>query len=142
MRTFTLRGGDIHKDWYLVDAEGQVLGRLASGIATVLRGKHKPTYSPHLDMGDFVIVTNAEKVKTTGAKESQKKYWRHTGFPGGLKLTPLEDVRRTHPDRIIRRAVKGMLPHNSLGRQLLRHLKVYAGAAHPHTAQQPKLMEL
>ncbi len=142
MRTFTLRGADIRKDWYLVDAEDQVLGRLASGIATVLRGKHKPTYSPHLDMGDFVIVTNAEKVKTTGAKESQKRYWRHTGFPGGLKLSSLEYVRKTHPDRIIRSAVKGMLPHNSLGRQQLRHLKVYAGAAHPHTAQQPKLMEL
>ena len=142
MRTFTLKAADIKKDWYLVDAEGQVLGRLATRIASLLRGKHKPTFSPHLDMGDFVIVTNAEKVLTTGDKEAQKIYWHHTGFPGGQKTISLQNMRKTHPDRIIRKAVRGMLPHNRLGRKIINHLKVYAGSDHPHEAQQPTPLDI
>ncbi len=142
MRTFSLRAAEIEKNWFLVDAEGQVLGRLATRIAGVLRGKHKPTYTPHLDMGDCVVVTNAEKVVSTGQKEAQKIYWHHTGYPGGQKTKTLRAMRRTHPERIIKSAVKGMLPHNRLGRQILRHLKVYAGPNHPHEAQQPQPLEI
>ena len=142
MRTFTLKSEEIKKDWYLVDAEGQVLGRLASQIASVLRGKHKPEFSPHLDMGDCVVVTNAEKVVASGAKETQKVYWRHSGFPGGQKTRDLETMRKRHPERIIEHAVRGMLPHNRLGRKTLKHLKVYAGPDHPHQAQQPKPLEI
>lgn len=142
MKTYSLKAEEISKDWFVVDAEGQVLGRLASHIATVLRGKHKPTFSPHLDMGDFVIVTNATKVVATGNKDANKVYWHHTGFPGGQKTVNLEALRQKHPDRIIRQAVWGMLPHNRLGRRMLKHLKVYSGPHHPHQAQQPKPMEL
>ena len=142
MKTFSLKAKDIKKDWYVVDAEGQILGRLAGRIASVLRGKHKPTYSPHLDMGDGVIVTNAGKVAATGSKEKGKTYWHHTGFPGGQRTITLGDLRKRHPERIIRNAVRGMLPHNRLGRKMLRHLKVYAGPDHPHQAQQPVPMEL
>jgi len=124
-----------------VDAEGQILGRLASRIATILRGKHKPTFSPHLDMGDYVIVTNAEKIVVSGGKESQKVYWRHSGFPGGQKTRALEIIRKRFPERIIKTAVRGMLPHNRLGRQMLKNLKVYAGPEHPHQAQQPKPLD-
>jgi len=141
MKTFSLRAEDIKKDWYLVDAEGQVLGRLAARIATVLRGKHKPTFSPHLDMGDCVVVTNAEKIVVTGAKETQKSYWHHSGFPGGQKTKTLETMRKKHPERIIQNAVRGMLPHNRLGRKIIKHLKVYAGPDHPHQAQQPQPLD-
>ena len=142
MRTYSLKSKDIKKTWYVVDAEGLVLGRLASRIATVLRGKHKPSYTPHMDMGDFVIVTNAEKIQVTGNKENQKTYWHHSGFPGGQKAKNLEAIRKKHPERIVEIAVRGMLPHNRLGRQLFRHLKVYAGPDHPHQAQQPKPLDI
>jgi len=142
MRTFTLKAKDIRKNWCLVDAEGQVLGRLATRIATLLRGKHKPTYSPHLDMGDCVIVTNAEKVIASGDKETKKVYWHHSGYPGGQKAQNLEAMRAKHPERIIRHAVRGMLPHNRLGRRMLKHLRVYAGPDHPHQAQQPQPLDI
>ncbi|UCH10150.1 MAG: 50S ribosomal protein L13 [Fidelibacterota bacterium] len=142
MRTFTLKSEEIKKNWFLVDADGQVLGRLASHIASILRGKHKPEFSPHLDMGDCVVVTNAEKVIASGAKETQKVYWHHSGFPGGQKTKNLETIRKRHPERIIEHAVRGMLPHNRLGRKMLKHLKVYAGPDHPHQAQQPKPLEI
>jgi large subunit ribosomal protein L13 len=142
MKTYSLKAKDINKTWYVADAEGQVLGRLASRVATVLRGKHKPSFSPHLDMGDFVIITNAEKIKVTGDKENQKIYWHHSGFPGGQKIRNLDSVRKKHPERIIEVAVRGMLPHNRLGRQMLRHLKVYTGPEHPHQAQQPQPLDI
>ncbi|MCH7575678.1 MAG: 50S ribosomal protein L13 [Candidatus Marinimicrobia bacterium] len=142
MSTYSLKAKDIEKNWFVVDAEGQVLGRLATQVATILRGKHKPTFSPHLDMGDCVVVINAEKVVATGNKETGKSYWHHTGYIGGQKTRSLGQMRQTHPDRIITQAVKGMLPHNILGRKILRHLKVYAGPTHPHTAQLPKELEI
>ena len=142
MKTYSLKAKEISKDWFVVDAEGQVLGRLASHIATVLRGKHKPTFSPHLDMGDFVVVTNAAKVVATGSKEANKVYWHHTGFPGGQKAVNLEVLRQNHPDRIIRQAVWGMLPHNRLGRKILSKLFVYRGDKHPHQAQKPEPINL
>ena len=137
MKTFTLKAKDIKKDWYLINAEGKVLGRLASEIAQLIRGKGKPEFTPHLDMGDFVIVINADKVKVSGNKEKNKTYWHHTGFPGGQKESSLSELRRSFPDRVIVNAVKGMLPHNRLGRKMLKNLKVYADAAHPHKAQNP-----
>ena len=142
METTSIKQSEITRDWYLVDAEGQTLGRLASTIAQIIRGKAKPYFTPHMDMGDFVVVVNAEKVKVTGNKEEGKKYWHHTGFPGGQKEASLRRMRREHPDRIIQNAVKGMLPHNRLGRRLNTHLKVYVGSEHPHAAQQPKVIEL
>lgn len=142
MKTYSLKANDIKKTWYVVDAEGQVLGRLASRVATVLRGKHKPSFSPHQDMGDFVIITNAEKIKATGDKENQKIYWSHSGFPGGQKKRNLETVRKKHPEKIVEIAVRGMLPHNRLGRRILRHLKVYTGPDHPHQAQQPQPLDI
>lgn len=138
MKTHSTKPSDINRGWYLVDAEGQTLGRLASEIAKVLRGKHKPIYAPHLDTGDYVIVVNAEKVHVTGNKLDQKIYHRHSGYPGGLKSITLREQLKRHPSRVIRSAVKGMLPHNKLGRATIRKLKVYAGDAHPHQAQQPK----
>jgi len=138
MKTHSTKPSDINREWYLVDAEGQTLGRLASEIAKVLRGKHKPIYAPHLDTGDYVIVVNAEKVHVTGNKLDQKMYHRHSGYPGGLKSITLREQLKRHPSRVIRSAVKGMLPHNKLGRATIRKLKVYAGDAHPHQAQQPK----
>lgn len=137
-RTFSPKQGDISREWFIVDAEGKTLGRLASTIAAVLRGKTKPTYAPHMDMGDFVIVVNADKIEVTGKKELQKNYYRHSNYPGGLKTISLRDMRRTHPDRILQNAVKGMLPRNSLGEQQLKKLKIYAGPNHPHASQQPK----
>ena len=128
----------IQHDWLLIDAKDQVLGRMASRIALILRGKHKTTYTPHLDTGDFVVVINASKVAVTGQKRAQKIYSRYSGYPGGLRQRTLEQVMEKHPDRIIRQAVKGMVPDGPLGRRLLGKLKVYAGSAHPHTAQQPK----
>ena len=135
MKTFTLSAKEIDKRWRVLDADGVALGRLATEVATVLRGKDKPTFSPHLDMGDFVIVTNASKVKLTGQKDTQKLYRHHTGYLGGLKQVRLDDQLAKHPDRVIRAAVWGMLPKGRLGRAQIRHLKVYAGADHPHEAQ-------
>jgi large subunit ribosomal protein L13 len=135
MKTYSLKAGDIKRDWHVIDATDEPLGRLASRIAFLIRGKHRPTYTPHLDMGDFVVVVNAEKVKLTGRKPWQKTYFRHTGYPGGGRLTPYLQMKKEHPTRIIEKAVKGMLPHNRLGRRLFHHLKVYAGPTHPHEAQ-------
>ena len=138
METTSIRADEINREWFIVDAEGQTLGRLASEIAQIIRGKKKPFYTPHMDMGDFVVVVNAEKVKVTGKKEKDKSYFRHSGFPGGVTQISLQKVRQDFPERIITNAVKGMLPHNRLGRQLLTHLKVYSGTEHPHAAQLPK----
>ena len=138
MQTSSIKKDDIQRDWYIVDAENKTLGRLASEIAQVIRGKKKPFYTPNLDMGDFVVVINAEKVSVTGNKEEQKKYFSHSGFPGGDKETSLSSLRSKQPEKIIYNAVKGMLPHNRLGRKLIKHLKVYSGSEHPHDSQQPK----
>lgn len=136
-RTWSPRPPDITRKWYVVDAEGKTLGRIATIIAETLRGKNKPTFAPHMDMGDFVIVVNAEKVKVTGTKETDKLYHRHSGYPGGLTSVPLREMRARHPDRILKLAVKGMLPKNALGEQQLKKLKIYAGPSHPHASQQP-----
>ena len=136
-KTFSAKPSTIDKKWVVVDAEGQVLGRLASKVASILRGKTKPTYTPHMDTGDNVIVINADKIRLTGKKMTDKQYFRHTGYPGGVKLTTPEELLEKHPTRVVTMAVKGMLPKNSLGRDLLRNLRVYAGPVHPHTAQQP-----
>jgi large subunit ribosomal protein L13 len=141
MRTYSTKPAEIERQWFVVDARGQTLGRLASEIAKILKGKHKPIYTPHLDTGDFVIVINAQKVHVTGNKMDQKMYYRHSGYPGGLKSITLREQLKRHPTRVIRSAVKGMLPHNRLGRATLKKLKVYAGDAHPHEAQQPKPLE-
>lgn len=141
-KTFSAKPSTIDKQWVVVDAEGQVLGRLASKIASILRGKTKPTFTPHMDTGDNVIVINAEKIRLTGKKLTDKQYFRHTGYPGGVKLTTPEELLEKHPTRVITMAVKGMLPKNSLGRDLLRNLRVYAGPVHPHTAQQPEKVTL
>ena len=138
METRSIRANEISREWFIVDAEGQTLGRLASEIAQIIRGKKKPFFTPHMDMGDFVVVVNAEKVKVTGNKEKDKTYFRHSGYPGGVTQVSLRKVRQDYPERIITNAVKGMLPHNRLGRQLLTHLKVYSGTDHPHSAQLPK----
>jgi large subunit ribosomal protein L13 len=142
VRTFTEKQEKIEREWYVVDAEGQTLGRLASRIAPILKGKHKPTYTPHLDCGDFVIIVNAEKVRVTGRKLDQKYYHHHSGYPGGLKSTSLRDQLGRYPERVLEAAVRGMLPKNRLGRRMIKKLKVYAGDAHPHQAQQPKPLEL
>ena len=138
METRSIRENEISREWFIVDAEGQTLGRLASEIAQIIRGKKKPFFTPHMDMGDFVVVVNAEKVKVTGNKEKDKTYFRHSGYPGGVTQISLRKIRQDYPERIITNAVKGMLPHNRLGRQLLTHLKVYSGTDHPHSAQLPK----
>jgi large subunit ribosomal protein L13 len=135
MKTYAVKEKDIDRAWHVIDAEGETLGRLATRIATLLKGKHKPIYSPHLNTGDFVIVVNAEKVRTTGRKLVQKRYYRHTQYPGGLRSTWLGRQLEVHPARVIEHAVKGMLPHNVLGRDMFRKLKVYAGPTHPHAAQ-------
>lgn len=142
MRTFTEKKEEIEREWYVVDAEGQTLGRLASRIAPLLKGKHKPTYTPHLDCGDFVIIVNAEKVRVTGRKLDQKLYYHHSGYPGGLKSISLRDQLDRYPERVLEAAVRGMLPKNKLGRRMVKKLKVYAGDSHPHQAQQPKPLEL
>ena len=138
METTSISINKINRDWFIVDAENETLGRLSSEIAQILRGKKKPFFTPHLDMGDFVIVINAEKIKVTGKKEKNKTYFRHSGFPGGITQVNLKKVRQDHPEKIIINAVKGMLPHNRLGRKILTHLKVYQGELHPHSAQQPQ----
>ena len=140
--TVSAREQDVQKDWYIVDAQGQTLGRLATQVATILRGKHKPLYTPHIDCGDYVIVVNAEKVHVTGQKMTQKKYYRHSGYPGGLREITLRDQLQKFPNRVIESAVRGMLPKNRLGRRLFKKLKVYPGPVHPHEAQQPKLLEV
>ncbi len=142
MRTFTQKKEEIERDWYVVDAEGETLGRLASRIAPILKGKHKPIYTPHLDCGDFVIIVNAEKVRVTGRKLDQKLYHRHSGYPGGLKSISLRNQLDKHPERVLQAAIRGMLPKNKLGRRMIKKLKVYAGDSHPHQAQQPKPLEL
>ena len=142
MKTVSMRAQDVQHSWYVVDAENKTLGRLATEVAHRLRGKHKAEYTPHVDTGDFIIVVNADKVRVTGNKEEKKKYYRHSGYPGGIKETSLGRLRETHPERIIETAVKGMLPKNPLGRAMYRKLKVYAGPEHPHAAQQPQPLEL
>ncbi len=142
MKTFSARPADIEKKWYLVDAEGQVLGRMATRIADILRGKDKPIYTPHMDTGDFVVVINAEKIVVTGKKAEQKEYQRYSGYPGGLKKISFQRMLNTHPERIVEHAVRGMIPHNRLGRAIIKKLKVYAGPAHPHQSQQPELLKI
>jgi large subunit ribosomal protein L13 len=137
-RTWSPKPTDISRDWFIVDAEGKTLGRLATVIASTLRGKTKPTFAPHMDMGDFVIVVNAEKIRVTGGKETEKFYYRHSNYPGGLKAVRLRDMRQQHPERILESAIRGMLPKNTLGDQQFKKLKIYAGGDHPHVAQQPK----
>lgn len=132
----------LERQWYLVDAENQTLGRLASEVAAVLRGKNKPTYTPHLDTGDFVVVINADKIRVSGNKPTQKLYRRHSGRPGGMKTETFAHLQARIPERIVEKAIKGMLPHNALGRQLFRKLKVYKGSEHPHAAQQPQVLAL
>jgi large subunit ribosomal protein L13 len=140
MKTYSVKAGEIERRWYVVDAEGKVLGRLATEVARILRGKHKPIYTPHLDTGDFVVVINAEKVELTGRKADQKTYFRHSGFMGGEKHIPFRRMQDKHPDRVIELAVKGMLPKNALGKQMYGKLRVYPGAEHPHQAQQPETL--
>jgi large subunit ribosomal protein L13 len=142
IKTYQATAQDRERDWYVVDAEGKILGRLATQIADVLRGKRKPTYTPHVDVGDFVIVINAEKIAVTGNKRESKLYWRHSGYPGGIRSRTLGDLLEKRPEEVIRRAVKGMLPRNRLARQQLRKLKVYAGPEHPHQAQKPEALEI
>jgi large subunit ribosomal protein L13 len=142
VKTYVTKPGSVEREWYVVDAEGQTLGRLASRIASVLRGKHKPQYSPAVDVGDHIIVVNAEKIRVTGRKMEQKMYYRHSGYPGGLTEITLADQLKRHPNRVIHAAVRGMLPRNRLGRSMLKKLKIYAGPEHPHEAQQPKPLEL
>ncbi|HEY74038.1 MAG: 50S ribosomal protein L13 [Chloroflexi bacterium] len=141
-KTFVTKQKDVQREWFVVDATGRTLGRLATQIAHVLHGKHKPTYSPSVDAGDFVVVVNAEKIHVTGRKLDKKIYYRHTGYPGGLKEITLRNQLQKHPTRVIEHAVRGMLPKNRLGRRMFTKLKVYAGPEHPHAAQQPKPLEL
>jgi large subunit ribosomal protein L13 len=142
MKTYVAKPTDRQRDWYVVDAEGKTLGRLATQIADALRGKRKPEYTPHCDTGDFVVVVNAEKIVVTGKKRTDKIYWRHSGYPGGIRSRTLNEMLERRPEEVIRKAVKGMLPRNRLAAQQLRKLKVYAGPDHPHAAQQPKPMEI
>lgn len=142
MKTYSVKADDIEREWYLVDARDRVLGRLASEIARILRGKHKPAYSSHLDVGDYVVVVNAEHVRLTGKKESTKRYFRHSGYMGGGKSIPFERMRERRPEWVIERAVKGMLPKTSLGRKMAKKLRVYAGPEHPHESQSPEVLEL
>ena len=142
MKTFTPTPADIKRDWFIVDADGKVLGRLAAQIAHRLRGKHKPEFAPHMDNGDFIVVVNCEKLRVTGKKLEDKIYYRHSGYPGGIKGTDLQTMLATKPDEVLRKAVRGMLPRNTLGRSMLKKLKIYAGAEHPHAAQNPTPLEL
>jgi len=142
MKTFSAKEKDVDRRWYVADADGKVLGRLAARIATVLLGKHKPIYTPHVDTGDFVIVTNAAKVQVTGTKRENKLYYSYSGYPGGLKSVPFAEKIARKPEEVIRRAVWGMMPKNKLSRRMMRKLKVYAGAEHPHEAQQPEVLEI
>ena len=142
MKTVSAKKETVRRDWYVVDATDKVLGRIATEIANRLRGKHKPEYTPHIDTGDYIVVVNADKVRVTGKKVTDKIYFRHTGYPGGIKETSFGKLMETHPERAIEIAVKGMMPRNKLSRAMLGKLKIYAGGEHPHTAQQPKPLEL
>lgn len=142
MRTYTPKPADVERRWHVIDATDVVLGRLASQAAVLLRGKHKPTFAPHVDTGDFVIVVNAEKVALTGAKREQKRAYRHSGYPGGLRAVSYVELLEKHPERAVEKAIRGMIPKNSLGRDVLRKLKVYAGPEHPHAAQKPEPFEI
>ena len=142
MKTFSAKPDSVKRDWYVIDASDKVLGRLSTEIARRLRGKHKPEYTPHVDTGDYIIVINAEKVRVTGNKETDKLYHHHTGYIGSLKTTNLEKLRKEHPERIIQHSVKGMLPKNALGRAMYKKLRVYAGDVHHHAAQQPRPLEI
>ena len=141
MKTFSARNEDVERKWLVVDAEDKVVGRLATQIATILRGKNKPIFTPHVDTGDFVVVVNADKVRFTGRKWNQKKYYRHSGYPGGLKEIVANKLLQQKPEEIIKHAVWGMIPHNRLGRKMMKKLKIYAGADHPHEAQKPEVLE-
>lgn len=142
MKTYVAKPDDRQRDWYVVDAEGKTLGRLATALADVLRGKRKPEYTPHIDTGDFVVVVNAEKIHVTGDKLNSKRYWRHSGYPGGIRSRTLAEMLEKQPEEVIRKAVKGMLPRNSMARKQLLKLKVYAGPDHPHEAQKPEPLEI
>lgn len=142
MKTYTVKAGEIRRKWYVIDAQDLVLGRLASEVAQILRGKRNPIYSPHMDVGDNVIIVNSDKVKLTGNKQEQKIYYRHSGYPGGLREIPYSDLMKNKSDFVVQKAVRGMLPHNRLGRQMLKKLHVYKGASHPHQAQRPEQLEL
>ncbi len=141
-KTYSMKESEIRKKWYIVDAQGKILGRLATEIATILRGKNKPTFTPHMDMGDYVIVINAEKVKLTGTKSQDIEYFSHSQFPGGKKFTNIQKMMQVKPEFVVEHAIKGMLPRNRLGRKMFKNLKVYAGAAHPHAAQMPEALDL
>ncbi|MBI5303578.1 MAG: 50S ribosomal protein L13 [Chloroflexi bacterium] len=142
MKTFNTKPADITREWYVVNADGKTLGRLASGIARILKGKHKKIYTPHLDCGDFVVVLNAGKVRVTGKKLAEKYYYRHSGYPGGMRKTVLREQLEKHPDRVLKEAVWGMLPKGRLGRVIFKKLKVYSGTSHPHLAQKPRTLEV
>ena len=142
MKTYYAKPGEVEREWLLIDAADQVLGHVAVKAATILKGKHKPTYTPHVDTGDFVVIINADKIRVTGTKAQSKEYFHHTGHPGGLKSETFEEGMQKHPERLIESAVKGMLPKNSLGRAMSKKLKVYAGPEHPHAAQQPRQISL
>ena len=142
MKTFSAKPQDVRRDWFVVDGTDKVLGRLAAGVAARLRGKHKPEYTPHVDTGDFIVVVNAARIRVTGAKPQDKKYYRHSGYPGGVTETSFEKMQSRFPGRALEKAVKGMLPKGPLGYAMLKKLKVYAEATHPHTAQQPKALDI
>ena len=142
MGTYSPKQDELQRDWLLIDAEDKVLGRLAAKVSHLLLGKHKPGFAYHMDGGDFVVIINAEKIKVTGNKYEDKKYYRHTGYPGGIKETRLKQMMESKPERVLEKAIKGMLPHTKLGRALFRKLKVYAGSDHPHSAQEPKVFEV
>ena len=142
IKTYSPKPDDIQREWYVVDAKDQTLGRLATQIAQLLRGKHKPIFAPHADVGDYVIVINCEKIRVTGKKLDDKMYYRHSGYPGGLREVSLREQLQRFPDRVIHHAVRGMLPHNRLGRKMIKKLKIYSGETHPHAAQQPKVYEV
>lgn len=142
MKTISARKEDVKRDWYIVDADGKVLGRLASRVASILRGKHKPIFTPHVDTGDYVIIVNASKIRVTGPKMEDKMYYHHTGYPGGLRSKSLGKFLKEKPGELMRRSIRGMLPKNKLGRAMLKKLKVYSGPEHPHAAQMPKSFEI
>ena len=142
MKTFSAKPHEVTRDWYVVDASDKVLGRLAAELAHRLRGKHKPEFTPHVDTGDYIVVVNAARLRVTGNKATDKKYYRHTGYPGGIRETNFEKMQAKHPGRVLEKAVKGMLPKGPLGYAMIKKLKVYADATHPHTAQQPKALEI
>jgi large subunit ribosomal protein L13 len=142
VKTYYAKPNEVEREWVLIDAKDQVLGRVATKAAHILRGKHKPQYTPHVDTGDYVVIINADKIRLTGTKAAKKEYYHHTGFPGGLKCETFEEGMAKHPERVVERAIKGMLPKTSLGRQMATKLKVYAGPEHPHEAQKPREIKM